>query len=133
MSDRSADWLEQAQRDLEQALSSQAEERHERTCFAAQQAAELAVKALHLACRQEAWGHVVAKLLQELPVEVPQDLVDKGKVLDNFYVPARYPNGHVEGAPSQHYGHYQSEEAIRHASEIIAFVRARLAEGARGS
>ncbi len=55
------------------------------------------------------------------------DLVDKGKVLDNFYVATRYPNGHPEGAPFEHYGPLQSGEAIRYAGEIVEFVRARLA------
>jgi HEPN domain-containing protein len=48
MTDRSKDWFNQALRDLEQAESSQAEGRHEWACFAAQQSAEKAVKALHL-------------------------------------------------------------------------------------
>ena len=94
MSDRSKDWLVQAERDLEQAKSSQAEGRHEWACFAAQQSAEKAVKALHLSLGQEAWGHVVAKLLKELPIDFSENLVDKAKVLDNFYVPTRYANGH---------------------------------------
>ncbi len=131
MADRSGDWIEQADRNLAQALSSKEERRHEWACFAAQQAAELAVKALHLKHMQEAWGHVVARLLEELPLEVPEELVDKARVLDGYYIPARYPNGHDEGAPYRHYGKLQSEEAIRYAGEILAFVRARLAsEGA---
>lgn len=56
------------------------------------------------------------------------DLIDKAKVLDNFYIATRYANGHPEGAPFEHYGPLQSDEGIRHASEILAFVRARLAE-----
>ncbi len=56
MPNRSGDWLAQAGRDLEQARSSQREGRHEWACFAAEQAAEKAVKALHLALDQEAWG-----------------------------------------------------------------------------
>lgn len=42
------------------------------------------------------WGHVVAELLSELPKElsVPATLVEKAKVLDNFYMPTRYANGH---------------------------------------
>jgi HEPN domain-containing protein len=54
-----------------------AAERHEWACFAAQQAAEKAVKALHLYLGQEAWGHVIAKLLVELPdaAPAPKDLV----------------------------------------------------------
>lgn len=127
MSDRSKDWLAQAERDLEQARSSQAEGRHEWACFAAQQSAEKAVKALHLALGQEAWGHVVAKLAKELPTDVPEDLVDKAKVLDNFYVPTRYANGHPEGPPFEHYGKLQSEDAIRYAGEIIGFVRTKMA------
>jgi hypothetical protein len=33
-------------------------------------------------------------------------------VLDNFYIPARYPNGRPEGAPFEHYGPRQSTEVI---------------------
>ena len=94
MPDRSRDWFQQAKRDLEQAKSSKAEGRHERACFASQQAAEKALKALHLKFRQESWGYVVARQLRELPVSVPDDLVQKGKVLDSFYIPTRYANGH---------------------------------------
>ena len=128
MSNRARDWFAQAERDLEQARSSRADERHEWACFAAQQAAEMAVKALHLSLGQEAWGHVVARLLGELPVPVSSgDLVEKAKLLDNFYVATRYASGHPEGAPFEHYGPLQSEEAIRYAGEIVEFVRARLA------
>jgi HEPN domain-containing protein len=127
MADRTADWFRQAERDLEQARSSAREQRHEWACFAAQQAAEKAVKALHLHHRQEAWGHVVARLLDELPAAVPKELVEKAKVLDNFYVPARYANGHPEGAPFEHYGSLQSSDAIRYANEIVEFVRTALA------
>lgn len=127
MSTRAKDWLKQAERDLEQARSSQRDGRHEWACFAAQQSAEKAVKALHLALGQEAWGHVVARLLKELTVPVPDDLIDRAKVLDNFYVATRYTNGHPEGPPYEHYGPIQSTEAIRYADEILEFVRARLA------
>jgi HEPN domain-containing protein len=129
MTNRAQDWLRQALRDLEQAEDSRAAARHEWACFAAHQAAEKAVKGLHLSCGQDAWGHMVAKLLTELPVQVaaPETLVDKAKVLDNFYVPSRYPNGHPAGAPFEHYGPLQSEEAIGHAREIVGHCRARMA------
>ena len=132
MPNRSGDWFAQAQRDLEQAQASQCEGRHEWACFAAQQCAEKAVKALHLSLGQEAWGHVVARLLNELPLNVPKELVERGKVLDNFYVPTRYANGHPEGPPFEHYGSIQSEEAIRHAREIVEFVRVHLASSKTG-
>ena len=50
---------------------------HEWACFAAHQAAEKAVIALHLHLGQEAWGHVVARLLSEIPVAVPEGLVER--------------------------------------------------------
>jgi HEPN domain-containing protein len=129
MPNRARDWLNQARRDLDQAEDSRRAGRHEWACFAGQQAAEKAVKALHLHLGQEAWGHVVAKLLRELPVAVqtPEGLIDKGRVLDAFYIPPRYPNSHAEGAPFEHYGALQSDEAIRYAGEIIAFVRSHMA------
>jgi len=129
MPKRARDWLNQALRDLEQAADSRQAGRHEWACFAAQQAGEKAVKALHLHLGQDAWGPVVAKLLVELPdsVRPPAALVDKGRVLDTFYIPPRYPNSHPEGAPFEHYGVLQSDEAIRYAREIIDFVRSQMA------
>ncbi|MBI4320181.1 MAG: HEPN domain-containing protein [Chloroflexi bacterium] len=129
MPNRARDWLNQAERDLEQAEDSQRAGRHEWACFAAQQAAEKAVKALHLRHGQEAWGHVIARLLRELTTlaSVPEDLVEQARVLDNFYIPARYPNGHPEGAPFEHYGPLQSGEAIRYARAILEFVRSQMA------
>lgn len=129
MTNRASDWFRQAERDVEQAEDSHRAQRHEWACFAAQQAAEKAVKALHLNRGQEAWGHVVAKLLQELPpsVKVPRELIEKGRVLDSYYIPPRYPNGHPEGAPFEHYGPLQSTEAIRYAREILEFARSEMA------
>jgi len=130
MPSRAMDWLRQAIQDLEQAEDSRRANRHNWACFAAQQAAEKAVKALHLHLGQEARGHVIARLLRELPpeVSVPSELIERALVLDNFYIPTRYPNSHPEGAPFEHYGPIQSEEAIRYAREIIEFVRAQMGE-----
>jgi len=129
MPNRARDWFNQSLRDLEQAKDSRQAGRHEWACFAAHQAAEKAVKALHLFMGQEAWGHVIARLLQELPetVFVPDQLIEQGRVLDNFYIPSRYPNSHPQGAPFEHYGPLQSEEAIRYAREIVEFVRVQMA------
>jgi len=62
--------------------------RHEWACFASQQAAEKALKALHLACNQEAWGRVVAQLLAELPgIAVPDPVAGaswEGYAIENL-------------------------------------------------
>ncbi|SRR6266540_5251931 len=127
VADRSKDWFAQARRDLEHARASQVQGRHEWACFAAQQAAEKSVKALHVKLGQEASGHVIARLLIDLPMEPVEDLVEKAKVLDTHYLATRDAGAHPEGAPYEHYGRLQSEEAIRYAGEIVEFVRAYLA------
>jgi HEPN domain-containing protein len=129
VANRAGDWLKQAERDLEQARASAQAGRFEWACFVSHQAAEKAVKALHLHHAQEAWGDVVARLINELPDEVakPADLVERAMVLDTFYIPTRYPDSHAEGAPFEHYGALQGEEALEHAGAIVAFVAAEMA------
>jgi HEPN domain-containing protein len=127
MSNRYQDWLKQAEKDLEHAQRSLEHGDYEWACFAAHQAAEKAVKALHLFLGQEAWGHVVAKLLRELPVSVPEELIERGKVLDGYYILPRYPNGFPEGAPFEHFGSLQAKEALEHARSIIEFVHFQMA------
>lgn len=128
MPNRARDWLNQAFRDLETAEREREAASHEWACFAAQQAADKAVKAIHLSLAQEAWGHDVAGLLQELPSDAaaPSDLIEKGRFLDNLYIPTRYPNSHARGAPWEHYGLLQSEQAIRYAREILEFARSQM-------
>jgi HEPN domain-containing protein len=128
MPDRSRDWFAQAERDLEVASLAAREGKHEWACFAAQQSAEKAVKAIHLALGQEAWGHVVRELLEELGDAGAGALLDKARVLDSYYLPTRYPNGHPSGASFEHYGRLQSEQAIRYAEEILEFARTHLAK-----
>ena len=127
MPDRSKDWFAQAEHDLTQAVASHRDGRHDWACFAAHQASEKAVKALHLAQGREAWGHVTARLLNELPDRPPKDLVERARVLDNYYIPARYPNGHDDGPAFEHYGSLHSSQAVEYARDILDFVRKALA------
>lgn len=91
MASRQEDWLRQAQRNLEHAARSAEMGHFEWACFAAQQAAEKAVKALFQAQGAEAWGHSVRDLLLGLPeaMAVRQDLVDAAAELDRHYIPPR--------------------------------------------
>ncbi len=129
MVSRAKDWFIQAERDLEQAKQSQETEYYEWACFIAQQAAEKAVKALHLHYGQEAWGHVIAKLLRDLTptMTISDDIIQKAQILDGFYIPPRYPNGFPDGAPFEHFNVLHSKQAIQYASEILEFVRSYLA------
>ena len=104
--------------------------RHEWACFAAQQAAEKAVKALHLHLGQEAWGHVIAKLLRELPeaVQVAVASDRESPSAGQFLYPGRAtPTVTLKGAPFEHYGPLQSEAALAYAREILDFARAQMA------
>jgi HEPN domain-containing protein len=73
---------------------------------------------------------MISKFLSELPESnsLPSELVDIAKILDNYYIPSRYPNSHPEGAPYEFFGLKQSEEAIKYASEITEFVRNEMAK-----
>lgn len=121
MPGRSRDWLKQAAHDLEQARASQRDGRHDWACFAAQQAAENAAKAMHLANGQDAPGRVVATLLAQLPQRAPAALIDKARVLDD--VATRHANGPPAGARFEHYGILQSQQAIDYAGEILEYAR----------
>jgi len=60
---------------------------------------------------------------------VPAELIEAARVLDNYYIPSRYPNSHPEGAPFEHYGPLQSDGALEHARQIVEFARSKMAEG----
>jgi HEPN domain-containing protein len=61
VSGRAADWFRQADADLAHARRALADGDCEWACFAAQQAAEKAAKAVHAAIGQDAWGHADAE------------------------------------------------------------------------
>lgn len=129
MPSRARDWFNQAKRDLEQAKDSQQAGRHEWACFAAQQAAAKSAKALQLHSGQRSRIYSVSEIFEKLYgiIQIPVEILDKGRMLDNLYIPARYPNSHHQGAPFEHYDQLQSDAAISCAIEIINFTRARMA------
>ena len=92
---RSRDWWSQAVRNLRFAEEIGNGDWHEWACFAAHQAAEMAVKALYLHLGRQPKGSTVSRLLKELPSSVGADpeTVESGKVLDTFYIPSRSPDG----------------------------------------
>jgi HEPN domain-containing protein len=126
MARRFLDWLRQAEADLELARHATQAGRHEWACFAAQQSAEKAVKAVHLRLGQEAWGHSVTELLEALAGSAAPpsgQLLDSGRALDKLYVPTRYPNGLPAGAPADCFTRAEAEDAIAHAEAIHEFSR----------
>jgi len=127
---RALDWLRQAVRDLEHARRSMELGDYEWACFAAQQAAEKAVKALYQRLGVEVWGHSISRMLEALPegYKPPEELIDMARELDRHYIPTRYPNFHPEGAPMDYYSRADAERAIRYAEEVLGFVRSKVPE-----
>jgi HEPN domain-containing protein len=123
MASRHEDWLGQAKRDLSLARHATDDGFHEWACFAAQQAAEKAVKALYQRLGAEVRGHSVVEMLEELPRDksAPEELFENAQVLDQYYIGPRYPNSVPKGMPGDFYTRGQAEDAIAYAQPIIAF------------
>nr|BAL53023.1 HEPN domain-containing protein [uncultured Acetothermia bacterium]BAL55156.1 HEPN domain-containing protein [uncultured Acetothermia bacterium]BAL60195.1 HEPN domain-containing protein [Candidatus Acetothermum autotrophicum] len=121
--ERSRDWMDQAQGDLEHAKHDLEHSFYEWACFSAQQAAEKAVKAVFQKLGAEAWGHSVTDLLKELSsrYQVSEELMNGALELDKAYIPARYPNAHPSGSPRERYTKQEAERLIHYAEQIIQF------------
>lgn len=116
---RATDWLNQALRDLKHAEKSVEMGDYEWACFASQQAAEKALKALFQAMGVEVWGHSVLKMVQSL--EYGSELLDCAKELDKFYIPTRYPNSYSEGIPAEYFTESDAKRAISCARKVVEF------------
>ncbi len=121
--ERSRDWMDQAESDLQHARSDLDGRYYEWACFSAQQAAEKAAKAVFQVMGAEAWGHAAADLLIELGRrhQVPEALIEGALELDKAYIPARYPNAHPSGSPRTRYTKGEAIRLIGYADEIIRF------------
>ena len=127
MVSRAKDWMKQALRDLSHAEHSLEIGDYEWACFAAQQAAVKAVKALYESRNMEVWGHSISRMLENLPENLKPEntLIYKAKELDRHYIPTRYPNFHSEGAPLDYYTREDAERAVKYAREIIESCRSK--------
>ncbi|MBU1128129.1 MAG: HEPN domain-containing protein [Candidatus Omnitrophica bacterium] len=130
MAERSKDWMNQAKRDFQAAQEEEKKDFFEWACFIHQQAAEKAVKAVYQKLSAEAWGHSVFSLFKGLreKLEIDQDLLESAKLLDRFYISARYPNGWVEGFPGELITRKEAESAGSCAEKIIRFCEGILAK-----
>jgi HEPN domain-containing protein len=128
--ERSADWMDQAEGDLEHARSDLKGGFYDWACFSSQQAAEKALKAVFQKLGAEAWGHSVADLLEELSKSrrIPEELMDLALELDKVYIPARYPNAHPSGSPRKRYTKNEAQRIVEYAARIVNFCKGLLSE-----
>jgi HEPN domain-containing protein len=97
---------------------------HEWACFASQQAAEKAVRALAQRLGAELRTHAITRAVGELGA--PARGADAAARLDRLYVPTRYPDVLDEGAPKDVYLDGDSRQAIDDAVTVMEWCGARL-------
>ena len=119
MVERSKDWFMQAEHDLSHAKHDMKEGFYDWACFASQQAAEKAIKAVFYRLNAEVWGHSIYDLLRELDnhYKVPDELLEYALELDKAYMLSCYPNAHPSGSPKDRYTIKDANRLIRCAGD----------------
>lgn len=117
-------WYRTAEDDLRFARLALETEFFHKACFHAQQAGEMAIKAVAYGLGERVvLGHSIAELVQKYADRVPGlgRLSEDASLLDQFYIPTRYPNGLPGGLPSESYSETQAVSAIAAADRILRF------------
>jgi HEPN domain-containing protein len=115
-------WLAQARSELAFARVGVRERFYAQACFHCQQAAEMALKAVHyLGGARLVMGHSLVELLAPLADKHAPLAALRGAAarLDQFYIPTRYPNGLPGGVPADVFTDEQAAEATKLAAEFI--------------
>jgi HEPN domain-containing protein len=123
-------WLRQAENDLGFARVAVRERFFAQACFFAQQVSEKALKAVAYASGERTViGHSLVELVARLAPAFPalEPLREAAGILDQYYVPTRYPNGLAGGVPFEAFGERQAREAVDAAERFVATARAELA------
>jgi HEPN domain-containing protein len=121
-------WRSEADRALQSARVQATARLHNWACFAAEQAAQLAVKALLHRLGKAPWGHDLVRLaerVRELAKEGWPAAIDVHvRRLSRHYIPARHPDAHPSGPAAAHYGPEDAEEAVADARRVLEAVDA---------
>ena len=113
-------WLSQAENDLAFARVGLREGFYSQVCFQCHQVCEKALKAVRYGAGERiVYGHSLAELATAM--DLPGDVADELAVIDQYYIPTRYPNGLPGGVPHETYKRKQAEDAVRTAERIIAY------------
>ena len=115
-------WLRQAENDLAFARIALREGFYSQTCFLAQQVAGKGMKALlYYRGSRSVTGHSLAALLTELENAHPElsEQAESLTVLDQYYIPTRYPDALPGSAPFEVYGSSQAKVAIETAALVV--------------
>lgn len=99
---------------------------HNWRCFLAEQAAQMAMKALLHGLGRGPWGHDLVELGKRLAEAVEEpldaDLADALRRLSKLYIPTRYADALPSGDPADKFTDADAGEAIADAELVIAEV-----------
>ncbi|OGG46799.1 MAG: hypothetical protein A3F84_03375 [Candidatus Handelsmanbacteria bacterium RIFCSPLOWO2_12_FULL_64_10] len=119
-------WFKQAQADLEVVRTLRTSGHYATACFHSQQAAEKALKAvLYSQGARAVLGHAGSDLAKQCQAHDPAFAGVSGDtaLLDQFYIPTRYPNGLPSPAvPSETYTEAQAKMAQEAAEKVLGLV-----------
>lgn len=125
MPQRYIDWFRQAEADYKAAKDLFNTGNYSWCCFACQQCAEKALKALLDYFRQSTRGHNLVEMIKLLKqfIEIPHEVERSCYILNRYYLSTRYPNMFVSGAPVDMFSKDDAEEALKYAETILKFVK----------
>jgi HEPN domain-containing protein len=116
-------WFRQAQADLAVVKTLRSAGHYAAACFHAQQAGEKALKAVLFSQGSRiVWGHSVRELGRDCePLDTAfTKITAQATLLDQFYIPTRYPNGLPSPAvPGESYTENQAEMAQVAATAVL--------------
>ncbi|MGA2975637.1 MAG: HEPN domain-containing protein [Spirochaetia bacterium] len=119
-------WLFQAENDLEYERHGFRGAYYAQICFQCQQTCEKGLKSIYYGRlgRRVVPGHSLVELSKSLDLDdaLKQELA----VLDQYYIPTRYPKGLPGGVPYEAYTRNQAERALATCETVIALARAQL-------
>ncbi|MHB8361056.1 MAG: HEPN domain-containing protein [Thermoplasmataceae archaeon] len=110
-------WIYNSRRTLESAINDKNSKFYNWSCFKAQQSAEYAAKAYMRGIGKDSFGHSVSGLLKK--ADFIEDIINKSKTLDKYYIPTRYTDAWSEGTPDDYYTEIDCDIAIECCKSII--------------
>ena len=123
MSDRRAkDWLHQAENDFLWAEDSAASGHYYGACFLSQQVADKSLKSIALfQGYDQVRSHSVLSIC--IALKINGELEKMARVLDQYYISTRYPDGLPEGHAGLFYTEDQAKDALEKAKKFLEYAR----------
>ncbi|MHA2496384.1 MAG: HEPN domain-containing protein [Candidatus Hodarchaeales archaeon] len=119
-------WIDQAENTLASAEHDKVAGFFNWTCFKAHQCVEFALKAALWGNGLSIRGHSLIELLNQIRNNLKIDLsqhIECFRKLERLYIPTRYADAFVEGAPHAFFGEGDADEALTCSKEILAFIK----------